>query len=103
MAMVKRSVKLAVFGDDLKRGLADRLKRIEGQVRGIDRMIQEDLPCPQVLHQLNAATSALHGVVEIVLRNYLDNCVSVAIESGNRERKDAAINELMAVLKRFGQ
>ena len=81
----------------------DRLKRIEGQVRGIDRMIQENQTCPQVLHQLNATASALHGITEIVLRNYLDNCVTAAIESGDQTRKDATINELMAVLKRFGQ
>lgn len=103
MNMNKRAVALTYYGDDLKQNLADRLRRVEGQVRGIAKMIHEDQPCPDVLHQLNATASALHGVTEIVLRNYLDNCVTAAIASGEKGRKDAAINELMAVLKRFGQ
>lgn len=101
--MSKKTIELTFFADDLKRSLSDRLNRVEGQVRGIDKMIQENQPCPRILHQLNAAASALHGVTEIVLRNYLDNCVTVAIQSGDRSRKEATINELMDVLKRFGQ
>lgn len=97
------SKKLTFFADEMRQGLADRLKRIEGQVRGIDKMVQDDQPCPQILHQLNATASALHGVTEIILRNYLDNCVSAAIASGDKARKAATISELMAVLKRFGQ
>lgn len=101
--MSKKTIELTFFGDDLKQSLSDRLKRVEGQVRGIDKMIQENQPCPKVLHQLNATASAIHGVTEIILRNYLDNCVTVAIQSGDRQRKEAAINELMEVLKRFAQ
>jgi CsoR family transcriptional regulator, copper-sensing transcriptional repressor len=101
--MSKRPLELTFFADDLKTNLDDRLRRVEGQVRGIARMIHEDKPCPDVLHQLNAATAALHGVTGIILRNYLDNCIAAEIQSGDRQRKQAAIDELMMVLKRFGQ
>jgi len=101
--MSKKTIELTFFAEDIKQTLSDRLHRVEGQVRGIGKMIQENRPCPKVLHQLNAAASALHGVTEIVLRNYLDNCVTTAIQGGDRQRKEATIDELMDVLKRFGQ
>ena len=101
--MPKKTIELTFFSADLRNSLSDRLKRVEGQVKGIAKMIQENQACPHVLHQLNATASALHGVTEIVLRNYLDNCVTTAIQSGDKGRKDAAITELMTVLKRFGQ
>ena len=101
--MAAKITALTFFDDSLKQSLSDRLKRVEGQIRGIDKMIQENQSCPQVLHQLNATTSALHGVAAIVLRNYLDNCVTAALASGDKQRKQGAIDELMEVLKRFGQ
>jgi len=94
---------LTFFDDDLKQSLSDRLKRIEGQVRGVERMLQEDQPCAQVLHQISATQAALHGVSAVVLRNYLEHCVADAIQSGDRRRKDAVLNELMDVVKRFGR
>jgi CsoR family transcriptional regulator, copper-sensing transcriptional repressor len=101
--MDRKSLALPFFGDDLKASLSGRLKRIEGQVRGIDRMLQENQPCPQVLNQLSATAAALSGVSLLVLRNYLDCCVTQAIASGDPKRKEAVLNELMDVLKRFGQ
>ena len=94
---------LTFFNDDLKQNLSSRMKRIEGQVRGINRMLQENQPCPQVLQQLSAVQSALHGVSTLVLRNYLETCVTASIESGDRQRKQAVLDELMDVVKRFGQ
>jgi DNA-binding FrmR family transcriptional regulator len=94
---------LTFFSEDLKQSLSDRLKRIEGQVRGVERMLQEDQPCAQVLHQVAATQAALHGVSVVVLRNYLEHCVADAIQSGDRRRKDAVLNELMDVVKKFGK
>lgn len=101
--MSKKEINLTFFNNDLKQNLSDRLKRIEGQLRGIDRMLQENQSCPQVLHQLSAAGSALHGVSSIVLRNYLESCVTAAVESGDKQRKETVFNELMEVVKKFGQ
>lgn len=96
------SLSLAFFGDDLKTNLSDRLKRAEGQIRGIDRMLRENQSCPKILQQLSATSAALNGVSAIVLRNYLERCVTAAIESGDKARKEAVFNELMEVIKRFG-
>lgn len=100
--MGRQNIPLPFYGEDLKVNLSERLGRIGGQVRGIEKMVLENQPCPKVLHQLNATAAALHSVTEIILRNYLDNCVADAIQSGDRQRKEMAINELMDVLKRFG-
>jgi len=94
---------LTFFSDELKQNLSDRLSRIEGQVRGVERMLQEDQPCAQVLHQIAATQAALHGVSVVVLRNYLEHCVADAIESGDRRRKEAVLNELMDLVKKFGK
>lgn len=101
--MATQPTPLTFFNDDLKQNLSERLKRIEGQARGIDKMLQEDKPCPQVLQQLAAVKSALHGVSTMVLRNYLETCVAAAIQSGDLARKDAVMNELMEVVKKFAQ
>lgn len=100
--MGKGNTPLNFFGDDLKRNLSERLRRVEGQVRGIDKMLQENQPCPQVLNQLSATASALHGVTTLVLRNYLESCVTAAIESGDERRKKVVFDELMEVVKKFG-
>src|SRR5258706_9845742 len=63
---------LTFFIEDLNKNLSDRLKRVEGQVRGVERMLQEDQPCAQLLHQIPATQAALHGVSVVVLRNYLE-------------------------------
>jgi CsoR family transcriptional regulator, copper-sensing transcriptional repressor len=94
---------LTLFSDDLKQNLSDRLKRVEGQVRGVERMLQEDEPCAQILHQIAATQAALHGVTAMVLRNYLEHCVTDAIQSGDGRRKDAMLDELMDVVKKFGR
>jgi CsoR family transcriptional regulator, copper-sensing transcriptional repressor len=101
--MSQTSTQLPFFSDQLKESLSARLKRIEGQVRGIDRMLREDCSCPQVLNQLSATSAALHGVRMLVLRNYLDCCVAAAIESGDAERKEQVLNELIEVMRKFGQ
>jgi DNA-binding FrmR family transcriptional regulator len=96
-------LEIVYFDRDLKADLSARLKRIEGQVRGLDKMLQEDQPCPKVLNQLAATRAALQSVGGIVLRNYLEKCVTNAIASGDDRRKDAVLDELMGVLKKFGR
>ncbi len=95
-------LEIVYFDGELKQDLSARLKRIEGQARGIDKMLQEDQSCPKVLNQLAATQAALQSVSRIVLRNYLDNCVTNAITSGDGRRKEAVLDELMDVLKKFG-
>lgn len=62
-----------------------RLKKIIGQIEAIDRMVEEDVPCEDVLIQINAAKSALHKVGQVVLEGHLQHCVRDGIEHGDAE------------------
>ena len=60
-----------------------RLKKIIGQIQAIDRMIEEDIPCEDVLAQINAAKSALHKAGQVVLEGHIQHCVKEGIEHGD--------------------
>jgi DNA-binding FrmR family transcriptional regulator len=77
-----------------------RLKKIEGQVRGIQKMITEGRYCVDVVTQITAAESALHGVAEIVLKNHLQTCVLAAFRSEDEGDCQEKVDELMKV---YGQ
>jgi CsoR family transcriptional regulator, copper-sensing transcriptional repressor len=78
--------------------LLNRLKRIEGQVRGIARMVDEDTYCVDVLTQISAAISALEKVGMHLLADHIKGCVTDAVSSGNGEQ---SVNELVGVVERF--
>lgn len=63
-----------------------RLKKIIGQLNAIDRMIDEDVPCEDIIMQINASKSALHKVGQIVLEGHLNHCVKEGIETGDSEQ-----------------
>ena len=63
-----------------------RLKKIIGQVQAIDRMVDEDVPCEDVLSQINAAKSALHSCGKVVLEGHIKHCVRDGIEHGDAEQ-----------------
>ncbi len=79
-----------------------RLRRIEGQVAGIQRMIEDDRYCVDVLLQIAAVESALDRVGKIVLGHHVETCVSHALASGTRKQRREKIDELMEVFSRFG-
>ena len=81
-----------------KKDLQDRLRRIEGQVRGIQRMVEEDTYCIDVLTQVNSATSALRSVGMGLLDEHVRHCVTESIETGNGDEK---VEELLAAVARF--
>ncbi|MEW5817993.1 MAG: metal-sensitive transcriptional regulator [Spirochaetota bacterium] len=76
-----------------------RLKNIEGQVRGLQRMIAEEAYCVDILTQISAARAALKSVGMIILKRHIETCVSEAIETGGTERAQI-IDELMNVLSK---
>jgi CsoR family transcriptional regulator, copper-sensing transcriptional repressor len=80
--------------------LLKRLNRVEGQVRGIARMIEEDRYCVDVLTQVAAVRSALDAMALQLLRNHAHGCVQGAIRSG---RGEAAIDELLVVVEKFAR
>lgn len=77
-----------------------RLSRIEGQVRGLSRMLEEDRYCIDVVTQIAAVRAALRKVEEQVLRDHVGHCVEHAITSGDADEQRQKIAELMAVLAR---
>ena len=77
-----------------------RLKRIEGQVRGVARMVEQDRYCIDVVTQIGAVRAALRKVEEEVLRDHVGHCVEGAIASGNKSQQRRKIAELMDVFGR---
>jgi DNA-binding FrmR family transcriptional regulator len=82
-----------------KKGLQDRLRRIEGQVRGVQRMVEEDIYCIDVLTQLNSISAALRAVGMGLLDSHVRSCVRESIEHGEGDEK---VEELMSAVARFG-
>ena len=68
------------------KNLHQRLNRIKGQINAIDRMVDQDVPCEDILIQVNAAKSAMHKVGQIILEGHLNNCVKDGIEHGDAEK-----------------
>ena len=86
--------------DDIKASCAKRLTRIEGQVRGLSRMVADDRYCIDIVTQIAAVRAALRRLEEEVLRDHVGHCVEHAIASGNKVDQRKKIEELMAVIGR---
>jgi len=77
-----------------------RLARIEGQVRGLQQMVEQDRYCIDVITQVRAARAALAKVEQLILSDHLGSCVEAAIVSGDPEQQRAKVAELIDVLGR---
>lgn len=91
---------LSMMQSDTKDACAKRLSRIEGQVRGIAKMVGEDRYCIDIVTQISAARAALRRVEEEILREHVAHCVEHAIASGDAEEQRRKVAELMQVLSR---
>ncbi|QKQ73631.1 metal-sensitive transcriptional regulator [Nostoc sp. TCL240-02] len=87
-----------IHSEESLRRIANRLSRIEGHVRGIKTMVQQNSPCPDVLLQIAAVRGALDKVARIVLDEHLTECIARAAQEGNI---DVEIKQLKAALDRF--
>jgi DNA-binding FrmR family transcriptional regulator len=85
---------------DIKTSCLKRLGRIEGQVRGLSRMVEEDRYCIDIVTQIAAVRAALRRAEEEILRDHVASCVDEAIRSGNRADQQRKIAELMDVVGR---
>ncbi|MEH6675716.1 metal-sensitive transcriptional regulator [Phenylobacterium sp.] len=85
---------------DSKSKLANRLSRIEGQVRGVSRMVEEDRYCIDILTQVQAVRAALARVETELLKDHLDHCIEGAIVSGDAEEQRRKASELIELLGR---
>lgn len=79
----------------------DRMRRIAGQVTGLQKMIEDERYCADILTQLRAVQAALRRVEQEVLQGHIEHCVTGAVESGNHRERDAKLGELFEILKRF--
>ena len=86
-----------------KDALVKRLHRIEGQVRGIERMVDEERYCIDVLTQIAAVTTALDSLAFQLLDAHVNHCVTDAIASGDREAATEKTQELLAAVERFAR
>ena len=86
--------------NDIKASALKRLKRIEGQVRGLYRMVEDDRYCIDIVTQISAVRAALRRAEEEILRDHVAHCVEGAIASGNQVEQRRKIAELMNVVSR---
>jgi DNA-binding FrmR family transcriptional regulator len=85
---------------DIKESSLKRLNRIEGQIRGLSRMVEEDRYCIDIVTQMLAVRAALRRTEEEILRDHVAHCVERAIDSGNRAEQRRKVAELMDVMSR---
>ena len=85
---------------DTKAAVMKRLKRIEGQIRGLARMVEDDRYCIDIVTQISAARAALRRAEEEILRDHVGHCVEHAIASGDKDDQREKIAEIMSVLSR---
>jgi DNA-binding FrmR family transcriptional regulator len=93
------SERLAVGVDPvLKASNLRRLRRIEGQVRGLQRMVEEDRYCADILTQVSSAQEALRAVARALMRNHLSHCAAHAIRTGSEEVRQTMYDELLEMI-----
>jgi DNA-binding FrmR family transcriptional regulator len=91
-----------VLDDETKAKARGRLRRIEGQVQGLQRMIEADAYCVDVLLQIAAVRGALDQVQKLLLGRHIESCVADAMRSGSRSDRRQKLDELLDVFARFG-
>lgn len=97
------AIKLPLISEERKKACLDRLSRIEGQVKGLARMVEEDRPCLEILTQVSSVHEALRGVGKVIMRNYLENCATDAIRSRDPHKAEEAYDELMEIIYKFAK
>lgn len=90
---------MAAYGHE-KEKILTRLRRIEGQTRGLQRMVEEDKYCVDIMTQITSARAALEQVSLMLMENHMHHCVTEAIQDGKGSEK---IDEMMGVLKRYAK
>lgn len=81
----------------VKEDLQKRLKRIEGQLRGVQKMLDEDRECHEVLQQLASVRSAVQGATLIFMKDYASDCL-INIESDDKEKREMLVDDLVSLL-----
>ena len=85
---------------EIKRSVLNRLKRIEGQIRGLQRMVEEERYCADVITQVSSVQEALRSTAKSLLHNHLKHCATTALRSGDPAQAEAMYAELMELMGR---
>jgi DNA-binding FrmR family transcriptional regulator len=92
-----------LINEETKRKAMARLNRIEGQVQGVQRMVEEEKYCVDILLQISAIQGALEQVRKILLGRHIESCVAEAMASGRAGQRQKKIEELLEVFSRYGR
>jgi DNA-binding FrmR family transcriptional regulator len=84
--------------DEPRQDVLRRLRRIEGQVRGLQKMVEDDRYCGDILNQIASVQRALRATGKVVTRNHLETCVTDALRSGDQDAAEHTYNEIMDLL-----
>jgi len=87
-----------MVNEEIKKQSVTRLKKIEGQIKGIERMIEKEKYCIDIINQISAAEKALHGVAKIIMKRHVESCVTTAIQKGEGQQK---IDELIETVYKY--
>jgi DNA-binding FrmR family transcriptional regulator len=93
----------AAVEPELQQKALKRLRRIEGQIRGIQKMVEDGRYCADILVQISAVQEALRGAGKLVMRNHLEHCVTDALRSGDRAEAERAYGEVLDLMYRYGR
>lgn len=93
-----RPKKAAGVDPEIKMANLHRLRRIEGQMRGLQRMVEEDRYCPDILVQLSSVQQALRAVGQALMRNHLRHCVAQAVRKGSKAEAETKYDELVELI-----
>jgi CsoR family transcriptional regulator, copper-sensing transcriptional repressor len=90
--------KAVAVDPEIKAANRHRLRRIEGQIRGLQKMVDEDRYCADIITQIASVQEALRGVARNLMRNHLHHCAAKALRSGKREETEAMYDELLELI-----
>jgi DNA-binding FrmR family transcriptional regulator len=90
---------LSLYDESTRSSLHDRLGKVEGQLRGVGRMIDGQRPAEEVLQQLASIRSAVKGITKAVMRSYIEVCAADAVKSGDPDAIDAMLETLIKFVK----
>ena len=93
--------KAVAVDPEVKASNLNRLRRIEGQIRGLQRMVEEDRYCADILVQVSSVQEALRGVGRELMRNHLQHCATEAITKGTRDQARQMYDELLDLIYRY--
>ena len=88
---------------EMKRSLQLRLRRVEGQVRGLQKMVEQDRYCPEILEQMSAVHASLRSIERVLLRGHLQHCATEALRSGDEKKAERTYEELTELFYRYSR